>query len=134
VAQAEALPEGIESLGHDFFQPQPPTIRNAKAFYLGNVLHDWPDKQAKQILEHIREVTGKHSFLLINENALPDDNVAFYPAALDLIMMGVFASLDRTAAQFEELLNSAGLTLVGTWKPKDYGPGSGTLFEAVLKE
>jgi hypothetical protein len=48
--------------------------------------------------------------------------------------MGVFASQDRTAAQFEELLNSAGLKLIAIWKPKDYGPGSGTLFEALLKE
>ena len=134
VASAKALPAGIEGIGHDFFAPQPPSIRDAKAYYLRNILHDWPDRQAKQILGHIREVMGKDSVLLINENAMPDDNVAFFSAALDMIMMGVLAAIDRTAAQFEELLDSAGFKLVGTWKPKNYVPGSGTLFEAVLKE
>ncbi|PVI05885.1 putative sterigmatocystin 8-O-methyltransferase precursor [Periconia macrospinosa] len=134
ISSVDTLPEGVEAVGHDFFQPQPSTIRNAKAYYLRNILHDWPDKQSKQILENIRPLMGKDTVLLINENALPDDNVGFYPAALDLIMMGVFASLDRTASQFEQLLDSAGFKLVATWRPKDYGPGSGTLFEAALKD
>jgi hypothetical protein len=53
---------------------------------------------------------NKESILLINENALPDNNVPFYPAALDMIKMGVFASQDRTAAQlksFSTLLGSS---------------------------
>jgi hypothetical protein len=134
VASAHTLPSGIEGIGHDFFQPQPSTLRNAKAYYLRNVLHDWPDEQAKKILENVRELMTEDSILLIDENALPDRNVATYPATMDIIMMGVMASLDRTAAQFEELLNSAGLKLVATWKSKEYVPGAGTLSEAVLKE
>jgi hypothetical protein len=51
-----------------------------------------------------------------------------------MIMMGIHTSLDRTPAQFEELLNSAGFKIIGTHKPRDYVPGSGTLFEAVLLE
>jgi hypothetical protein len=37
---------------------------------------------------------GKNSILLLDENALPNNNVAMYPATLDIIMMGVMASLD----------------------------------------
>ncbi|CAI6331809.1 unnamed protein product [Periconia digitata] len=134
ISSVRTLPDGVEGVGHDFFLPQPSTISNAKAYYLRNVLHDWPDKQAKQILEHIRPLLTKDSVLLINDNAIPEDNVGFYPAALDLIMMGVFASLERTEKQFEQLLDETGFKLVGTWKAKDHGPGSGTLFEAVLKD
>ena len=45
------LPNGIEAMPHDFFAPQP--IRGAKTYYLANVLHDWPDKQARVILKSI---------------------------------------------------------------------------------
>ncbi|KAF2681433.1 S-adenosyl-L-methionine-dependent methyltransferase [Lentithecium fluviatile CBS 122367] len=125
VASASSLPPGIEGLGHGLFQPQPPSLRNAKAqrweqSYMRTVLHDWPDKQALQILGHIREFMEKDSVLLINETIFPYENVAFYPAALDLIMM--------------ELLDKAGFRFVAMWRPKDFGPGSGTLLEAVLKE
>lgn len=133
VAAAGDLPKGIEGVGHDFFQPLPPALRNAKAYYLRQILHDWPDKQARQILENVREAMANGSILLINETIMPDDNVALYQAELDMLMMGVLASLDRTAGQLEELLDSAGFRLVGSWKPKDFVPGSGTLFEAVLK-
>lgn len=134
VNSVQSLPHNIQGVGHDFFRPQPLSLRNAKAYYLRNVLHDWPDEQARKILENIRPLMKKDSILLVDENALPDRNVALYPATLDMIMMGVFSSLDRTAAQFEELLNSAGFQLVATWRSKEYVPGAGTLFEAVLKE
>jgi hypothetical protein len=74
------------------------------------------------------------SILLVDEYAIPEDNVALYQAELDFTMMGVHTSLDRTPAQFEELLNSAGFKIIGTYRPRDYVPGSGTLFEAVLLE
>ena len=124
-------PSGIEAMKHDFFTPQP--IKGAKAYYLRTVLHDWPDKQAREILSNIRAVMNKDSILLINENALPDSNVPLYPAELDMSMMVLFSSLDRTQTQFKELLDSAGFDLVQVWTPKVIIPGSGTLFEAVLK-
>jgi hypothetical protein len=67
------LPEGIEAQAHDFFKPQP--VKGANAYYLAAVLHDWPDKQALQILGQIREAMRKKSVVLINENALPERGV-----------------------------------------------------------
>lgn len=134
VESATELPQSIERVGHDFFKPQPAELKGAKAYYLRNVLHDWPNKQAKTILDQVHDLMTEDSILLIDEYAIPEDNVALYQAELDLIMMGMFASLDRTPAQFEELLNSAGFRLVGTYRPRDYVPGSGTLFEAVLAD
>jgi hypothetical protein len=134
VHSATDLPPGIEKVGHDFFKSQPRALQNAKAYYLRNVLHDWPDKNAKIILENVRELMTAESILLVDEYAIPEDNVALYQAELDFTMMGVHTSLDRTPAQFEELLNSAGFKIIGTYRPRDYVPGSGTLFEAVLLE
>ena len=132
IENVKDLPSGIEAMQHDFFTPQP--VKGAKAYYLRTVLHDWPDKQVRKILENIRAAMSRDSILLINENVLPESNVPLYPAMLDLSMMAIFSSLDRTQTQFKELLDSAGFKLLQVWTPKNMVPGSGTLFEATLKE
>ena len=42
IDDVKELSPGIEAMKHDFFKPQP--VKNAKAYYLRPVLHDWPDK------------------------------------------------------------------------------------------
>jgi hypothetical protein len=131
-ASREELPEGIEKLGHDFFAPQP--VKGAKAYYLRVVLHDWPDKQARVILERLREAMTKDSVLLVYENTVPDSHVPVFNAWLDFTMMATLGGLERTFTQFTELLESAGFELVKVWKPKVGVPGLGMLFEAVVKQ
>ena len=126
------LPSGIEAMKHDFFTPQP--VKDAKAYYLRAVLHDWPDKQVREILKHIRAAMNKESILLINENVLPESNVPLYPAMLDLSMMAFFSSLERTRPQFKDLLHSAGFRVLKVWTPEVMVPGFGTLFEAAIQE
>ena len=131
VEAVKDLPAGIEAVSHDFFKPQP--VKGAKAYYLRTVLHDWPDNQACEILAHIRTAMLEDSILLINENMLPESNVSLYSAELDLYMMAMFSSLDRTLSQFKKLLDSAGFEVVRVWRPKDMGSGSGTLLECAMK-
>jgi len=126
----QKLDSNIERVKHDFFQPQP--VTGAKAYYLGTVLHDWPDKQAKTILKNIRDAMTKDSILLVYENALPDSNVPLYPAKLDFLMMSLFASGDRTYKQLQQLLEESGFKVVKVWQPEVRVRGSGTLFEAVV--
>lgn len=76
---------------------------------------------------------NRDSILLINEKALPEPNVPLYSAELDLQMMAVCSSLGQTNSQFKTLPESSGFDLVSIWTPKTMVPGSGTLFEAVLK-
>lgn len=133
VADAKDLPANAKAVGHNFFEPQPSLIKNARAYYLRTVLHDWPNKQAKIILEHIRAVMAKDSVLLLNENSLPETNVPLYPAQLDFMMMANFSALDRTETQFAKLLDDAGFELKKVWRPKVMLPGSAVLFEAVVK-
>ncbi|KAF2655025.1 S-adenosyl-L-methionine-dependent methyltransferase [Lophiostoma macrostomum CBS 122681] len=109
-----SMPEGIEAMTHDFFEPQP--CRNAKIYFVGHILHDWPDKQAKTILENIRNAMAPESVLLLDEPLLPERDVTFLPAVMDLVMMSQFSSLERTEHQFRELLDSVGLELVKVWE------------------
>jgi hypothetical protein len=107
------LPLGIEAMACDFFEPQP--IRLAKLYFVAHILHDWPDKQAKMILGNIRDAMGMDSVLLLSEAVMPERNVPFLPAVLDLTMMAAFSSLERTETQFRDLLDSVGLELVKIW-------------------
>jgi O-methyltransferase domain len=138
VKECKDLPEGIEVMSYDFFTPQP--VKGAKAYYLRTVLHDWPDKQALQILARVREAMTPDSLLLINETILPEQNVALSSAQADLTMMVSFASLERTQRQFEDLLDQAGFELVHVWVPPGFEASSAalaeqaTLLEARLKE
>ena len=114
-------------------------MRGACAYYLRTVLHDWPDAQARQILARIREAMAPESLLLINETLLPESNVALSSAQADLTVMVSFASLERTQAQFERLLNESGFDLVKVWMPQGFTASSAelasqaTLLEARLK-
>ena len=59
IDDVKGLPSGIEAMKHDFLKPQ--QVRNAQAYYLRTVLHDWPDKQARETLKDNRGAMGKHS-------------------------------------------------------------------------
>lgn len=125
----EPLPLGIESQEYDFFNPQP--VKGARAYYLRTVLHDWPDKQALEILKIIREAMGDESVLLVNEGCMAETGVSLFKAQVDFDMMTLFASLERTEEQWKALLKESGFKIVGTYKPKAFDPWASTLFEAV---
>ena len=44
---------------------------------------------------------SKHSKLLTNENVLPEANLPIWPAELDISMMALFSSPERTQSQFK---------------------------------
>lgn len=108
----------FQLMGHDFFQPQP--VRGADFYFLGRVLHDWPDIQARQILSHIRDAMDDHSVLLVHDRLLPDIAREVYPKDIqaDFIMMAIFASLERSETQFRDLFKSVGLVLFRIWRPE----------------
>ncbi|KAE8381897.1 S-adenosyl-L-methionine-dependent methyltransferase [Aspergillus bertholletiae] len=123
------LANGIEAVGYNMFDPQP--VRGAKAYYMRTVLHDWPDKQALEVLKRIREAMADDSVLLINENTLPETGVPRFNASVDLIMMSMFSSLERTDKQWLSLLERAQFKVVKVWRSDNQGTGSNALFEAV---
>ncbi|GLA37510.1 hypothetical protein AnigIFM63309_004449 [Aspergillus niger] len=125
----EPLAEGVEAVSYSMFDVQP--VRGAKAYYMRTVLHDWPDKQALQALHRVREAMADDSVLLINENTIPETGAPKFNASVDLIMMNMFSSLERTDKQWLSLLERAGFWVVKVWRSDDQGTGSNALFEAV---
>ena len=54
---------------HDFFAPQ--TIKNASVFFLRYVMHDWPDKFAKNILSQLRAAARSDTKMIIMDLLIP---------------------------------------------------------------
>lgn len=131
VLETADLPSEIEIQAHSFFDEQP--IKHAKAYYLRTVLHDWPDKQAVEILVRIREAMGPDSLLLIHEKAMPETNIPWMAAIGDMTMMTAFSSAERTTKEWESLLNAAGFKLNAVWKPEGTSAQQQVIIEGALQ-
>tara|TARA_R110002003_G_scaffold252_2_gene17834 strand:+ start:3560 stop:4456 length:897 start_codon:yes stop_codon:yes gene_type:complete len=131
VEKAVDVPASITKIGHDFFTPQPALVRNAKAFYLKMILHDWPEKQARIILSHIVDVMADDSVVLIHEAILPETGVSHIDAKMDWHMFNMGA-LERTEKQWAELADSVGLKVNGIWWEEE-GMGRRGLMELSKK-
>lgn len=107
IDEIELKKHQVEPIVHDFFQPQP--VKAAKAYYMRNIMHDWPDSKCIEILEHLRNAMAQDSIILIDENVLPDVGASWKQAQKDIQMMSVLAAVERSVSQWHELLMLAGL-------------------------
>lgn len=62
------------------------------------------------------------SVLLIDEMVFPEMGVSFNAASIDMTMLGAFASMERTEAQWRKTFEDVGLELVRayTYYPPNY--------------
>ncbi|MCJ1392314.1 hypothetical protein MMC18_005181 [Xylographa bjoerkii] len=122
------LHKAIEAMGHDFFTPEP--IKGARAYYLHSVLHDWPDEKCQDILKNLTSAMKPgYSKVLINENVIPNKDPHWMGTSLDMAMMGLMSSQERTEKNWRSLLDSAGLKVLKIWS---HSPGTESLIEAEL--
>lgn len=110
LASAPRDVEGVTFMAHDFFTPQP--VRGAKFYYLRHVLHDWPEEQCLQILEHLVRALGPESRIVVDEVVLPDVGVPWQSAYMDLLMCTMLGGAERTRSEWYSLLGRAGLEIV----------------------
>lgn len=74
-----------------------------------SVLHDWPDEVAANIIARIKEAMKPgYSRLLINENVIPPEKAQWEATALDIMMLTLLSSRERTQADWEHLLQELG--------------------------
>ncbi|BBZ10375.1 hydroxyneurosporene methyltransferase [Mycobacterium branderi] len=81
------------------------------AYVLKNIVHDWPDQQAVQILRNVRAAAGSQATVLLVELVIPDHDRDFPGKWADLEMLLNLAGRERTAAQYRELLSQAGFRM-----------------------
>lgn len=106
--EKSGLANRVRIEGGSFFDSVP---AGADAYILKQVIHDWPDEQAVAILRNVRAAAGSGATVLLLETVLPGHSREFSGNWSDLEMLLVGSSRERTAAEYAELLESAGWRL-----------------------
>lgn len=100
---------------YDFFTPQP--VEGARIYFMHNVLHDWTDEKAIEILCIVANAMEKgYSRLLIHESFISSQRPAAQVTTSDLTMMACLSSKERSEDDWRQLISDSGLSLVQIWK------------------
>ncbi len=109
VLDAADLGDRCEVLAGDFFTAVPP---GADCYLLANVLHDWDDARAAEILGNCRRAMARAGRVLIVERLIPTDRGRALPTLLsDITMLVITGGQERTNDEYGTLLAAAGLRL-----------------------
>jgi hypothetical protein len=114
------LPHVIDAIEHmskarfelvrgSFFETIPP---RGDLYVLKNILHDWEDSRALEILTQCRKAMNEAARLLIIENLVYGPNQPCSGKSIDIFMMVRNGGRNRTKAEFEELLFASGFELL----------------------
>jgi hypothetical protein len=103
-----AMAERWEVVGGDFFQPLP---AGGDAYLFKDVFHNWSDDKAELILRNARTALPPNGTLLIVERIFRPGPVPTHLACLDLQMLQIHGSRERTEEEYRGLLARAGFTL-----------------------
>ncbi|MFH8748531.1 methyltransferase [Streptomyces rimosus] len=95
--------------GGDLFTAVP---EGGDLYLLKNILHDWPDDDCLRILATVRRAMTPGTRLLVIDAVLPADGTPHPAFALDVVMLMMLQGRERTAAEFEGLLEGAGFRMV----------------------
>jgi len=109
------LPNVIESLDMDtdrvalhagdfFVDPLP----NAELYILMEIIHDWDDALAADILTAVRHAASHGATILIIEAGADNSELDPVVHTLDMIMLAITGGRERTSAQLGQLLTSTG--------------------------
>ncbi|KAK0214410.1 S-adenosyl-L-methionine-dependent methyltransferase [Armillaria fumosa] len=131
----------VEFKAIDFFLESP--VEGCDVYFLKNILHNWPDNECKTILKRIGTAMSTNSRLLIFDyiiqHANRDGDIPQWPGLkpapepllpnygagrmiqynIDLDMMCVFNSQERSLGHFIELGKEAGLRFVHVWDARE---------------
>jgi len=82
------------------------------AYILKNIIHDWPDEKAVQVLRNVRTAAGRRATLLLVELVIPKHDRDFPGKWVDLEMLLNLGARERTATEYRDLLNQAGFEMI----------------------
>ena len=101
----------MEIKGGNFFESIPV---EADAYLLRNIIHDWNDEKASEILSTLRKSTPPDSRIVLVEWLIPETS-EFHPGKwTDMTMMNSVSGKERTKSEFAELFRSTGFELEKT--------------------
>lgn len=95
----------------DFFKDVLPV---ADAYILMEVVHDWGDAEAVQIVSAVKRSAAAKAKLLLIETEVPESHEPDWSKTLDIVMLTLFAARQRTATEYRALLARGDFELRGT--------------------
>lgn len=103
------LSDRLDIVGGDFFEAVP---EGGDLYVLMNVLHDWSDDKAVEILRRCRLAARPGARICAIDMVIPEDVTGSFPALFDLEMLVLFGDgKERTEAELRRLFHDAGLRL-----------------------
>ena len=109
ILDATDITDRCAVLAGDFFEEVP---AGADRYVLANVLHDWDDASAIEILRNCRRSMARAGRVLIIERLIPENDNDPVPTLLsDINMLVLTGGQERTNAEYGKLLQAAGLKL-----------------------
>jgi hypothetical protein len=106
---ASAIPhERVEPIEGDFFKNAP---KDADAYILRRIIHDWADPEAMTILNNVRQAMKPDSLLVLIEEVVPDVPKPTFGLWLDPHMLVMHGGQERTANEYRELFARSGFVL-----------------------
>jgi hypothetical protein len=114
-AELDAALQGrVTMVGGDFFE----SIPAADLYLLKHILHDWDDEACIRILTNCRRGLPSGGRVAVVEYLLGDVGEAGLAPMLDLNMMTLFSSRERTLNEYQQLFKSAGLSIAKVVRPQ----------------
>ena len=108
----------METVGGDFFASVP---ADCDGYFLKHILHDWNDELCLKILGNVVEVMKPTARVFIGEfGPVPGPNEPHLSKFFDLHMMINLNGKERTMAEWQELLQQAGLKVLAAHQ--SFGP------------
>lgn len=114
----------FEIVAGDFFADPLP---QGDTYLLMQVLHDWADDEAVEILTALRKAARPNARLLVIEMVIPEGTATHPAHELDLLMMVLTGGRERTQAEYSSLMSATGWSLLRVISP----PGPSTILESV---
>jgi hypothetical protein len=101
----QGIADRVRVVEGSFFDSVP---AGADIYVLKNVIHDWPDDQAVEILRNVHAATKIGTMILLIEFVIPVHKREYIGHWTDLEMLLTQAGRDRTAVEYRALLERAG--------------------------
>lgn len=106
--EARGLSGRCEAVGGDFFASVP---AGGDAYIMKHIIHDWNDERASTLLQCCRRQMPPEGKLLVVEMVIPEGNAPSFGKLMDLEMLVLLRSFERTEAEYGELFNRSGFKL-----------------------
>lgn len=106
--ESAGLADRCELVGGSFFDSVP---GGADLYVMRHIIHDWDDEKSETILRNCHQAMSAGAKLLIVESVIPPGNDPFGGKFLDLVMLLIPGGKERTAGEYQTLLEKTGFEL-----------------------